>query len=156
MKSTPSFLEASHDVRDARNRKHCTSYTVLVAVMAAAALLLCVLSSAALAQSGGQDYLKNCARCHGADGRGQHVVSPGVKAADLTLLSKENGGVFPFQDVEDAIDGRKVFPSHERLDMPFWGVDWQELGKEKTPESEARVKARIDAVVHYLESIQQK
>ena len=103
--------------------------------------------------------IKNCARCHGANGKGKGselYVVPGVKPPDLTLLSKHNHGVFPFQEVEDAIDGRKEFPSHRRLDMPFWGVDWQELGKEMAPESEARVKARIDAVVRYLESIQEK
>ncbi len=108
--------------------------------------------------SGKQDYLKNCAGCHGTDGKGKGpdlYVVPGIQPADLTMLAKENGGVFPFQATEDAIDGRKGIPSHKRFDMPFWGVTMQEQGKEFTPESDARVKARIDALVHYIESIQQ-
>lgn len=128
--------------------------------MAAAVLLLGVMTSGTFAaESGRQDFLKNCAGCHGADGKGNgpdlHFLS-GVNPPNLTVLSKHNGGVFPFQEVEDVIDGRKQFPDHKRLDMPFWGVDLQEPGKEFTPESEARVKARIDAVVRYVESIQEK
>jgi hypothetical protein len=38
--------------------------------------------------------------------------------------------------------------------MPFWGVNFQQEGKEFTPASEARAKARIDALVAYIESIQ--
>jgi mono/diheme cytochrome c family protein len=106
---------------------------------------------------GRQDYLKNCAGCHGADGKGNGpdlYVVPGIEPPDLTTLAKRNGGVFPFQATEDAIDGRKGIASHQRFDMPFWGVTMQEQGKEFTPQSEARVKARLDALVHYIESIQ--
>ena len=105
-----------------------------------------------------QDYLKNCAGCHGTDGKGHGpdlYVVPGIAPPDLTVLAKRNGGVFPFQATEDAIDGRKGIPSHRRLDMPFWGVTMQEQGKGFTPESDAKVKARIDALVRYIESIQQ-
>ena len=38
--------------------------------------------------------------------------------------------------------------------MAFWGVNFQQEGKEFTPASEARAKARIDALVAYIESIQ--
>jgi hypothetical protein len=40
--------------------------------------------------------------------------------------------------------------------MPFWGVNFQQEGKEFTPQSEARAKARIDALVTYVESIQRQ
>ncbi len=39
--------------------------------------------------------------------------------------------------------------------MPFWGVNFQEEGKEFTPASEAKAKARTDAIVDYIETIQQ-
>lgn len=108
---------------------------------------------------GKQDYLKNCAGCHGADGKGKgpdlYFMPGSVKPSDLTVLAKKNGGVFPFQQTEDAIDGLKGIPSHKRFDMPFWGVTMQEQGKEFTPESDARVKARIDELVRYMQSIQQ-
>ncbi|HXZ87196.1 MAG TPA: hypothetical protein VEF07_01415, partial [Candidatus Binataceae bacterium] len=75
---------------------------------------------------------------------------------DLTLLSRNNGGVFPRDAATESIDGRRKIASHERLMMPFWGVTMQEPGKEFTPESEAAVKARINRVVDYLESMQRK
>jgi hypothetical protein len=81
-------------------------------------------------------------------------VVPGVAPSDLTTLAKRNGGVFPFQQTVDAIDGRKGIPSHKRFDMPFWGVTMQTQGKEFTPESDARVKGRINALARYIESMQ--
>ena len=81
----------------------------------------------------------------------------GIAPADLTQLTKKNGGVFPFQETEDVIDGRRyIAPSHERLDMRFLGVTMQSEDKKFTPESDAKVKARIDAMVRYIESIQQR
>jgi hypothetical protein len=40
--------------------------------------------------------------------------------------------------------------------MPFWGVNFQQEGKEFTPESEAASKARIEALVAYIQTIQAK
>jgi mono/diheme cytochrome c family protein len=120
---------------------------------AAAALMLCCLAVSLpsfAADSGAQDYQHNCAGCHGSDGRGNGPdvnTIPGIRPPDLTLLSRDNGGQFPFQQVEDTIDGRKGIPQHKRFDMPFWGVSLQEPGQEFTPASEAKVKARIDAIV---------
>ena len=126
----------------------------------AALLLAGILAAgtALAADTGKQDFVKNCAGCHGTSGKGNgpDLYVLGIKAPDLTLLSKQNSGVFPFQKVEDSIDGRNGFPSHRRLDMPFWGVNFQQQGKEYTPQSEAYVKARIDAIVRYVQSLQQK
>jgi len=109
--------------------------------------------------AGKADFVKHCAPCHGKDGKGhgpETNLIPGIKPADLTKISRKNGDVFPFQQVEDTIDGRKKIPSHERFDMPFWGVNFQEEGKEFSPASEAKSKARIDAIIGYIETIQQK
>jgi len=133
-----------------------------IAAFTGLAIAIVVLASAAnvwsAELSGKADYIKNCAGCHGADGKGNgpdlYVVP--VAPANLRLLAKQNGGVFPFQRTEDTIDGRKGIPSHKRFDMPFWGVTMQPKGKEFTPESDTKVKARIDALVRYIESIQQR
>jgi mono/diheme cytochrome c family protein len=130
-----------------------------------AALLLLVLAVAiapqtAAAQSGKQDYEAYCADCHGSDGKGNgpttQTVPMNPAPPDLTKLAKNNGGKFPFNDVVDIIDGRKTVPSHERIQMPFLGTTLQEPGKEFTPESDAQVKRRIDAMARYVESLQQK
>jgi mono/diheme cytochrome c family protein len=107
--------------------------------------------------AGKAQFNKHCAPCHGTNAKGhgpEVAVIPGIKPSDLTLISRNNGGVFPYQEVADTIDGRKGVPSHKRFDMPFWGVNFQQEGKEFTPESEAAAKARIDSVVNYIATIQ--
>jgi len=109
--------------------------------------------------SGKQDFDNHCAPCHGLNGKGngpELKVLPDIHPSDLTKISLKNGGVFPRKKVEDMVDGRKMIPSHKRFDMPFWGVDFQQQGKEFTPESEAKAKARIDALVGYVETLQVK
>lgn len=109
--------------------------------------------------SGKQDFMNHCAPCHGTDGKGngpELKVLPDIHPSDLTSITLKNGGVFPRQKVADMVDGRKAIPSHKRFDMPFWGVNFQQEGKEFTPESEAKAKARIDALVNYVESIQRQ
>jgi mono/diheme cytochrome c family protein len=106
-----------------------------------------------------QDFEQNCASCHGKDGTGNGEALyflHGVKPPDLTTLTKRNGGVFPAERVYQSIDGRAKITAHSRIDMPFWGTTMQEEGKEFTPESEAKVKARISGMVSYIESIQKK
>jgi len=43
------------------------------------------------------DFAENCTACHGPAGRGNGPVAVGMTPApsDLTMLSQENGGVFP-------------------------------------------------------------
>lgn len=109
--------------------------------------------------SGKDDFVNHCAPCHGLDGKGngpELKVLPDIHPTDLTKISLKNGGVFPRQKVADMVDGRKVIPSHKRFDMPFWGVNFQQEGAEFTPESEARAKARIDALVSYVEALQRQ
>jgi hypothetical protein len=49
-------------------------------------------------------------------------------------------------------------PGHYNFDspMPLWGLSFQLGGKEYTVESEAGVKRRINKLLDYLESIQEK
>ena len=109
--------------------------------------------------AGKRDFEQNCASCHGKDGKGHGeavYVIPGIKPPDLTKLTSNNGGVFPADQVYQSIDGRGDFPSHRRFDMPFWGTEFQQQGKEFTPQSEAQAKKRISNIVSYIKSIQEK
>jgi mono/diheme cytochrome c family protein len=104
------------------------------------------------------DFDKHCAPCHSESGKGngpEVKVIPGIKPKDLTTIAARNGGVFPYQEIEDTIDGRKIIPSHKRFDMPFWGVNFQQPGQEFTSESEAKAKKRIAAIVDYVATRQQ-
>jgi hypothetical protein len=99
--------------------------------------------------------------CHGVDGKGNGPavqVIPGFKPIDLTVLSKDHGGQFPRQEVSDVIDGPKRLADHydSDTDMPLWGLTFQPAGNEFSKESEEDVKARISALVEYIQGIQQK
>jgi mono/diheme cytochrome c family protein len=133
--------------------------SILPAVLVAVLTYSFVPRIADAASAGKQDFDSNCASCHGADGKGQGealYVIPQVKPPDLTVLSKNNGGMFPADRVYKSIDGRNGIPSHERFDMPFWGTNFQREGQEFTPASEAAVRARIKKIVDYVKSIQEK
>lgn len=102
--------------------------------------------SAETIAQGRADFNKHCAPCHSENARGngpEVKVIPGIKPKDLTTIATQNGGVFPYRDVEDTIDGRKMVPAHKRFDMPFWGVNFQQQGQEFTPASEDKAKKRI-------------
>ena len=97
----------------------------------AACLMLAVVitefNSPALSQDddAGQDnFLNNCAQCHGADakGNGPRSAELRTKPADLTLLAKKNNGIFDPGAVYQIIDGRKSGSrAHLSADMPIWG-----------------------------------
>lgn len=114
--------------------------------------------SASTIAQGKADFNKHCAPCHSESGKGngpELKVIPGIKPKDLTTIAARNGGVFPYRQVEDTIDGRKIIPGHKRFDMPFWGVNFQQQGQEFTPASEAQARNRIDAIVDYVATLQQ-
>lgn len=63
-----------------------------------------------------------CATCHGVDATGNGPMSPSlvVAPADLTVLSRENDGVFPTTRAVMRIDGRDPLVSHGSM-MPVYG-----------------------------------
>jgi mono/diheme cytochrome c family protein len=113
-------------------------------------------TSALCQPNGKRDFGELCAQCHGANGTGEGRTLIEANPPDLTLLSRKNGGKFPFEHVYRIVDGREMTESHRRAAMPFWGQALQKHGQENTPESDAAVKARIRDVVDYISSIQKK
>jgi mono/diheme cytochrome c family protein len=110
---------------------------------------------------GEREYRSSCAICHGLSGKGDgrlyEVGFLAVKPADLTLLSRANGGVFPFQRVYDGIDGRRIAPAHGTSDMPIWGAAYRADGAPLgLHDPEAYVRARILSLTEYLARIQVK
>jgi mono/diheme cytochrome c family protein len=110
------------------------------------------------------EFLSSCAPCHGAEGKGNGPMSAALKATppDLTVLAKNNGGVFPFSNVYEVIDGRKVVAAHGTREMPAWGRVRSNLlypsDKFIDPsyDPEVIVRTRILAVIDYLNRIQEK
>jgi len=114
------------------------------------------------------EYDHKCAVCHGVSGKGDGGVTDILKKApaNLTVLSKNNGGVFPFDRVSAAIDGRTAIKAHGERDMPIWGSVYK---TETAPaagsfyfdtpfsyDMELYARARILALVDYLNRIQEK
>jgi mono/diheme cytochrome c family protein len=62
-------------------------------------------AGAAEKDAGKQLYMQYCSSCHGIDGRGNGPVSPylKIKVPDLTLLKKNNKGLYPMGKVMSAI-----------------------------------------------------
>jgi mono/diheme cytochrome c family protein len=72
----------------------------------------------------GSDVFKDyCAVCHGTSAKGDGPLAGHMKRRppDLTVLAKQNGGVFPSEQVRKIIDGRQPVPGHGGPDMPVWG-----------------------------------
>lgn len=110
---------------------------------------------------GKQEYDANCAVCHGLKGKGDGSYGELLKtrASDLTVLSKNNGGVFPVARVYDVIDGRQAVKAHGERDMPIWGRAFiAEAGDHWVlpGDSEALARARILALIEYISRIQVK
>jgi mono/diheme cytochrome c family protein len=104
---------------------------------------------------GGSLYRTYCASCHGTSGRGDGPVAQHLRKppANLTQIAKLNQGVFPADKVARAIDGRDVARTHGSSDMPVWG---DAFTKATTASDADAVKQRIDALVRYLEGMQEK
>ena len=104
---------------------------------------------------GKQKYDAYCAACHGAKGKGDGKLGRSLRQrpADLTQLAKKNQGQFPTETVAKLIDGRTTDEAHLKRDMPVWG---EVFSKSQTSTGPEEVKARIDALVKYLETIQEK
>jgi mono/diheme cytochrome c family protein len=136
-------------------------------IILAALLLLLALAPAVSQQTGGGDeielfntgsilYQRNCTSCHGtrAKGDGQVARLLTVKPTDLTQLAKNNGGEFPAEEVQKAIDGRKDVLGHGMRDMPIWGDVF--LAEDGSPEAEADAARKVRSLVVYLKKIQEK
>jgi mono/diheme cytochrome c family protein len=98
------------------------------------------------------EYQSSCAACHGIDAKGNGPVSKELKTRppDLTVLAKNNSGVFPYNAVYEMIDGRNsTIASHGTREMPIWGYRFG-------PPQAFRFKNRILAVLDYLNRIQEK
>jgi cytochrome c len=120
---------------------------------------------------GKAEFQSSCASCHGSDAKGKGPVSGQlrVQPPDLTILTKNNNGVFPTKAVYEDIFGSKPVPAHGTREMPIWGerfnptmnlphiVDPTYDALDASRElREAVVRTRILAIIDYLSRIQQQ
>lgn len=132
----------------------------LTFAMALAAAMVAVNARPASAQSGNAPtgaylFRTYCASCHGPSALGDGPLAAAMKRkpANLTEILKRNDGAFPSDKVFRIIDGRTKVAGHGGSDMPVWGDVFNRSSEVQGPEG---VKARIDALVAFLETIQQR
>ena len=104
--------------------------------------------------SGSGLYVNYCGSCHGPQAKGDGPMASvlRVKPADLTTIATRSGGKFPSEAVFRSIDGRNPAMGHGGS-MPVWGDTFLRSQGGASPDV---VRARIDALVRYIETIQQK
>ena len=105
-------------------------------------------------EAGDSLYRTYCAGCHGNTGKGDGTLAPSlrVRPSDLTRLTRK-GEKFDADKVARVIDGRKEVAGHGGSDMPKWGDAFKRSGDGA---SDKAVKARIDAITAYIETLQVK
>jgi len=138
--------------------------------MSALAVLLAMMglaeahAQASSSEFGEKEYLRSCASCHGRKGKGDGPVADSLKRrpTDLTKLSENNKGVFPFARTYEVIDGRFNVMVHGPRDMPIWGDVYTREMSSRAPRDtpkefvDALTRARILALVEYIFSLQAK
>jgi mono/diheme cytochrome c family protein len=111
--------------------------------------------------TGKLQYRRYCASCHGTDAKGNGPVAAALtkKPSDLTVLAKDNKGVFPEEKLVKVIEGTSVVEAHGTREMPVWGFAFMRARPKaptSPPLSPLEIQQRIKAIVGYLQSIQEK
>jgi len=110
------------------------------------------------------EYRNSCAACHGENGRGDGFLAGKLNSrpANLTMLQKDNGGVFPVERMYAYIDGTNTSGSHGARDMPIWGNRYMKRVESQPDfafdpdDRETYTRTRILALIEFLSTLQAK
>lgn len=116
-----------------------------------------------LVDVGKSEYDGACAVCHGVTGKGNGPAAGQLtnRVPDLTVLARNNKGIFPFDRVYQTIDGRQEVKSHGPRDMPIWGQAFNAQSSryfENSPaqDNQSAARSRILALTEYVYRLQAK
>ena len=106
-------------------------------------------------QVGEDQFLRNCASCHGMSGVGDGYVGKLLETppANLRTIAERNGGTFPALKIAEIIDGRQEVKAHGPREMPVWGRRFSEMKPPGIGHGSA-VRGEVMLYVTYLQSIQ--
>ncbi len=129
----------------------------LLGLAVVCALLLGCGANEAADPTGHALYLRHCASCHGASGKGDGPVAGSLqqRPADLTTIAKRAAGRFDEARVMRSIDGRRAVAAHGPREMPVWGAVFSEEHKDQ-PRTGYTVLLHARALTDYLRSIQEE
>ena len=111
-------------------------------------------------EAGSHTFYRFCAVCHGfnASGDGPFVENLVSTPPDLTRLTQNNNGRFPWLAIYKIIDGTDIEPAHGTNEMPIWGNQFnlENWSNDNIHFAEVIVRGRIFELLVYLQSIQQQ
>lgn len=94
----------------------------------------------------------------GRQGQGPYADQLKRPLADLTLLTRSNGGVFPVSRAYETIEGAGT--GHGTRDTPVWGLDYTVQAAQALPElpynQAVCVRTRTMSLLEYLNQLQVK
>ena len=107
---------------------------------------------------GGVEFERSCAICHGFSAKGKGVMADSliIKPTDLTVLSKNNNGHFPFTKVYQAIEGSPRVGIHGSREMPIWGDRYRKEAEKYEADEYLYSRGLILELLVYLMSIQER
>jgi mono/diheme cytochrome c family protein len=99
-------------------------------------------------------YSSYCAPCHGVNGKGNASVASSLKRTptDLTMLSRNNHGVYPSGRVVGVIGHGTSASGHDRAGMPDWAARLATIDQNNKLDT----PLRINNLSKYLETLQSK
>ena len=100
-----------------------------------------------------------CAACHGVSGTGDGPAASAMAkpVSNLTTLTSNNDGMFPFEQVEASITGKSRVVAHGTIYMPVWGQRFEELRPDWKPfRRKALARQRIFNLTLHIEGLQAK
>lgn len=130
--------------------RHRTSIAVFILIVVAA-------TAGLLGQekpdrsSGAYLYRVFCTACHGDDGKGKGAAAATLRQAvpDLSLLSRDAGGIFPRERVLKSVENGGPTGVHVPGSMPSWGEAFARLEPGK-----GTAEKWTQALVDHIESLQ--
>ena len=104
------------------------------------------------------EFERSCSVCHGFQGRGNGVLANELteSPADLTQLTKNNHGHFPFTEVYRVIEGSRRVGVHGSRDMPIWGDRYRKEAERYNADRYLYTRGLILELMFYIMSIQEK
>ena len=112
------------------------------------------------AMAGAEIFADRCAVCHGDSGAGDGLVGElfAQKPGNLRTLARDNGGVYPFEEVFMAIGGVNRIAAHGHSEMPIWGEALMEEALEERgidpKDAGLIVQGRVLALTYYIQTLQ--
>ena len=99
---------------------------------------------------GKEMFHEYCAVCHGDEAKGNGPAADALKKApaDLTQITRKNGGTFPKVQVMRTIEGVDTTAAHGSRAMPIWGNIFRNLENQET------ATLRINSLMEFLEKLQ--